>query len=143
MSNTLEENKAVVRDLFERSDREGKVPADLCTTDFVAHVPGYPAMSLEDFQQFQAPFVSAFSDWKNTVEDMVAEGDRVAFRFGRQATHAKEYMGIPGSGKKISWMTIGIARLVGGKVAEFWNSPDRLGMMQQIGVIPVLAQPAK
>ena len=131
-----EENKAIVRDLFERTDREGKMPAELCAPDFIAHVPGSPPMDLKTFEQFRAPFAAAFSDWKNTDEDMVAEGDRVAFRFGRQATHTGKFMGIPASGKQISWTTIGIARLAGNKITEFWNSPDRMGMMQQVGVIP-------
>ena len=131
-----EENKAIVRDFFERTDREGKMPAELCAPGFTAYIAGSPPMDLEAFQQFGAPFSAAFSDWRNTIEDMVAEGDRVAFRFGRRATHTAEFMGIPASGKQISWTTIGIARLAGGKIAEFWNSPDRMGMMQQVGVIP-------
>jgi hypothetical protein len=119
----LEENKAIVREFFERWDRDGKMPSDLCATGFKAHIPGQSPMDANAFQEFQAPFAAAFSDWKNTVEDMVGESDRVAFRFTRHANHTAVYMGVPGSGKQISWITIGIARLAGGKIVEFWNSP--------------------
>ena len=131
-----EENKAIVRDFFERADREGKIPAEPCAPGFIAHVPGSPLMDLQAFRKMVATYDASFSDTHNTAEDMVAEGDKVAFRFERQATHTAEFMGIPASGKQISWTTIGIARLAGGKIAEFWNSPDRMGMMQQVGVIP-------
>lgn len=135
----FEENKAIVRDFFERWDREGKMPLDLCAPSFTAHIPGQAPMDANAFRKFQEPFAAAFSDWKNTIYDMVAEGDKVAFRFGRQVTHTGEFMGIPASGNPISWITIGIARLADGKIAEFWNSPDRMGMMQQIGLIPTMA----
>jgi len=130
------ENKAIVRDFWERNDREGKLPTDMCAPGFTAHIPGQPPMDLEAFQKMVAQYGNSFSNYSNVFEDMVAEGDKVAFRFERQATHTGEFMGIPASGKQISWTTIGIARLAGGKIAEFWNSPDRMGFMQQIGVLP-------
>ena len=134
------ENKAIVRDFWERTDREGKMPADLCAPGFTAYIPGSPPMDLETFQKMVATYGTSFSDFGNTTEDIVAEGDKVAFRFERRATHTAEFMGIPASGKQISWTTIGIVRLASGKIAEFWNSPDRMGMMQQIGVLPALDQ---
>ncbi len=93
-------------------------------------------MNLQTFQQFQTRYFAAFPDSRITIEDMVAEGDRVAFRGVVKATHAAEFMGIPASGKQIAVPVIGIAQLTDGKVAEWWNSPDRLSWMQQIGAIP-------
>jgi hypothetical protein len=75
----LEENKAIVRGFFERWDREGKMPADLCAPGFKAYIPGQSPMDANSFQEFQHRSPLHLSDWKNTVEDMVAEGDRVAF----------------------------------------------------------------
>ena len=131
----IDENKTIVRDFFARNDREKKIPEEMCAPGFTAYLPGQPPMDLEAFKKVVASY-AAFSDYHNTVEDMVAEGDKVAFRFERQATHTGEFMGVPASGKQVSWMTIGIVRLANGKIVEFWNSPDRMGMLQQVGVLP-------
>ena len=136
MPNSLDENKAVVRRFFEESDRRNALADELLAPGFTAHTPGSPPMDLDAFKKMMATYDASFSDYGNTVNDMVAEGDKVAFCFGRRATHTGEFMGVPASGKQVSWMTIGIARLVDGKIAEFWNSPDRMGMMQHLGIIP-------
>ena len=80
-------------------------------------------------------YYAGFSGSRITIEDMVAEGDRVAFRGVVRATHTAEFMGTPASGKQIAVPVIGIAQLAEGKIAEWWNSPDRLSWMQQIGAI--------
>ena len=136
---SLENNKALVRNFFERANLEGRTPVELCTPGFTAHIGGIPAMDLQAFQQWQARYYAAFSDTRITIEDMVAEDDRVAWRGVTRATHTAEFMGTPASGKQIIVPVIGMARLAGGKVAEWWNSPDRLSWMQQIGAIPAQA----
>jgi predicted ester cyclase len=93
-------------------------------------------MDLQGFQQYQAAYYSGFSDTGIAIEDMVSEGDRVAFRGVVRATHKAEFMGIPASGKQVVVPVIGIALLAEGKIAEWWNSPDRLSWMQQIGALP-------
>ncbi len=132
----LEENKTLVRRFFERGNNEEKTPIDLCASGFTAHIGGYPAMDLQAFQQYQTTYFASFSDTSITVEDMVAEGDRVAFRGVVRTTHSAEFMGIPASGKQIAVSVFGIAKIVEGKIAEWWNSPDRLSWMQQIGAVP-------
>ena len=109
---------------------------ELCAPGFTAHIGASPSMDLKAFQQYQVTYFAGFSDSSITIEDMVAEGDRVAFRGVVRAVHAAEFMGIPASGKKIVVPVIGIARLADGKIVEWWNSPDRLSWMQQIGAIP-------
>jgi predicted ester cyclase len=132
-----EENKALVRRLFEDEDRlEGNAPAELFAPGFTAHIAGSPPMDLDSFEQFLKMWYNVFSDWSHNVEDLVAEGDRVAVRVTAQATHTGEFMGVPASGKRISVVSTGIARIAGGKIAEWWNSPDQLGLMQQLGLIP-------
>lgn len=138
----LEENKALVRSFFEKANRDERTPVELCAPGFTAHITGSPPMALEAFRQFQATFYAGFSDVSATIEDMVAEGDRVAFRGVVRATHTAEFMGIEASGKEVSGPFIGIARLAEGKVAEWWNSPDRMGLMQQIGAMPPPRQSA-
>jgi len=131
-----EENKVIVRSFLEKVNRHGKVPAEMCAPSFTVHVGGDPPMDLETFQQFTGMFYAAFSDWILTVEDMVAEGDRVAFRIMSRATHTVEFMGIPATGKQVSIPNIGFGRFDGGKIAEWWVSPDRIGLFRQLGTIP-------
>lgn len=130
------ENKALARRLFEEADRDQEAPAELLAPGFTAYIPGSPPMGLEDFRRFLAGFYAAFSEFSHSFEDLVAEDDRVAFRAVARATHTGEFMGIPPTGKEVSVRQIGIVRVEDGKVAELWNSPDQLGLMQQLGAIP-------
>ncbi len=81
-------------------------------------------------------FREAFPDSYFTVEDMVAEGDKVVTRKTFHGTHEGEFIGIPPSGRAVSMGLIDIVRISDGKVVEHWSMGDSLGMMQQLGVIP-------
>jgi steroid delta-isomerase-like uncharacterized protein len=133
---TLEDNKAIVRRFLEEGNREGKTPVELCAKDFTAHISGYPAMDLQSFQQYQVTYFASFSQSGIIIEDMIAEGNKVAFRGVVRAIHMREFMGTPSSGKQVVVSVIGFARLKEGKIEEWWNSPDRLSWMQQIGALP-------
>jgi len=91
---------------------------------------------IEGARQFAATFREAFPDLQNTLEDMVAEGDRVAMRFRGSGTHLgeTEAFGSP-TGKRMEITGITIKRLSDGKIVEAWTNFDALGMMQQLGVI--------
>lgn len=130
------ENKALVRDFLENGNREERTPVELCAPGFTAHIGASPAMDLQAFQKYQVTYFASFSDSRITIEDMIAEGDKVAFRGVVRTVHTAEFMGIPASGKHITVPVIGIAQLTEGKIVEWWNSPDRLSWMQQIGAIP-------
>lgn len=78
----------------------------------------------------------AYPDLHITVEDVIAEGDRVVARNTVSGTHQGEYMGIPPTGKSITYKEIFIARLVNGRIAETWGVVDVLSQMRQLGVIP-------
>ncbi|MHA1962695.1 MAG: ester cyclase [Candidatus Thorarchaeota archaeon] len=132
----LEEKKELVRIFFERGNSEEKTPVELCAPGFTAHIGGYPPMDLQAFQQYQAAYFASFSNTTITIKDMVAEGDRVAFRGVVRATHSAEFAGIPASGKEVEVTVIGFAQIAEGKIAKWWNFPDRLSWMQQIGAIP-------
>jgi steroid delta-isomerase-like uncharacterized protein len=131
-----EDNKKLVQGFFEKGNSEEGTPLDLCAPGFTAHIGGYPTMDLQDFQKYQEEYFASFSDTKMIVEDMVAEGDKVAFRGVVQATHSAEFKGIPASDNQVEVAVVGIARIAEGKIAEWWNYPDRLSWMQQIGAIP-------
>ena len=74
------------------------------------------------------------------LEDMIAEGDKVAVRFTLRGTHGGDLMGIPPTGKPVAVTGIDINRIADGKIAERWANFDALGLMQQLGVIPTPEQ---
>lgn len=135
-----EPNKEIIRRLLEEGLAHGNkaVAEELLANDFVDHNP-LPGLSpdRDGFIQSFALFRSAFPDFRYTIEDMVAEGDKVVVRFAAHGTHRGEMAGIPPTGKPVSVTGIDLFRLVSGKVAEFWLSWDQLGMMYQLGVIPL------
>jgi steroid delta-isomerase-like uncharacterized protein len=136
---SITENKKIIRHLLEEGLAQGKqaVAEELLARDFVDHnpLPGLPP-DREGFKQSFAVFRSAFPDFTYTIDDMVAEGDRVMVRFTARGTQRGEMVGIPPTGNQVSVTGIDLFRLAGGKVAEFWLSWDQLGLMQQLGVIP-------
>jgi predicted ester cyclase len=81
-------------------------------------------------------------DLRVTIEELVAEGDKVAVRRSYEGTHRGELLGIPPTGKQVRIGGISIFRLTEGKIAEHWEQLDRLALMQQLGVIPAPAAPA-
>ena len=135
MGISLEDNKAIVRLFFEKTMRERRTAVEMCASGFIAHIGGIPAMDLRAFVRYQEIYYASFSDSGIAIDDMIAEGDRVAFRGVVRAVHTAEFMGIPASWKKIVVPVIGFAQLAKGKVGEWWNSPDRLSWMQQIGAL--------
>ena len=142
MAEMAEANTALVRTFFETADREARIPEALCAPGFTAHIAGHPPMDLEAFQRFIGGFYAAFSGFTHDVEDLLVEDDKVAFRAVARATHTAAFMGIPASGTRIAVPTIGMARIAGGQVAEWWNSPDQLGLLQQLGALPAPSQEA-
>ena len=137
---SLQENKDIVQRVVDLVN-EGKLEQakDLFTSDFSNHDPGAPAVrDREALIQLFAVRRAAFPDARVTIEDLVAEGDRVAKRWTYRGTHTGEFMGIAGTGKEFSITAMTLYRISSGKVAELWWNYDSLGMMQQLGVIPPL-----
>ena len=81
-------------------------------------------------------YFAAFPDASATIEDMVAEGDKVAVRVTWRATHKGEFMGITPTGKQIEMTNTLIFRIADGKLVENWATIDELRLMRQLGVIP-------
>jgi steroid delta-isomerase-like uncharacterized protein len=144
---STEENKAVVRRAYEalNKGKEAVMAAmdELHAPDYVYHSPSpglWPDMDLAAMKQSMHAYFMATPDLHYTVEDMVAEGDKVVSRFTWRGTHLGEFMGIPPTGKVVTLTGIYITRVAGGKCVEDWCSADMLGMFQQLGVIPQMAQ---
>jgi steroid delta-isomerase-like uncharacterized protein len=136
---STEENKALVRRFVDEVQSRGNIDAldEICSPEFVNHSapPGVPS-NCEGVKQLTAMFRQAFPDSYFTVEDMMAEGDKVATRKTFHGSHQGEFMGIPPTGRRVSMRLIDIVRIAGGRVVEHWSMGDNLGMMQQLGVIP-------
>jgi steroid delta-isomerase-like uncharacterized protein len=88
-------------------------------------------------EQFLAPFNKAFPDLRRNIVDMVAEGDKVAVSINVTGTYKGEFQGIPATGKHVSFTAMDILTIIDGKITEEWATADMMGLMQQIGAIPV------
>ena len=136
---SAQDNKALVRRFVDEVQSGGNISLidEICSPEFVNHSapPGIPA-DREGIKIITAMFRRAFPDSYFTVEDMVAEGDKVATRKTFHGTHGGEFMGIPPSGRGVSMGLIDIVRISDGRVVDHWSMGDTLGMMQQLGVIP-------
>jgi len=133
---TAESNKAVVRRLFGEVLNPGDLgrAGELIGAGFVDRggAPGQ-APGPEGFEQANAMLRVAFPDLRLAVEEMVAEGDKVAVRFTARGTHRGEFMGVPATGKRVAWEVISIVRVADGKIAERWSRSDAPGLRQQLG----------
>ena len=137
---SAEDNKALVRRLYEEvfNQRNMALVDELCTPTHVFHNPPTTLHGREAFKQLLSGYLTAFPDARFTVEDEIAEGDRVASRYTFRGTHQGELMGIPPTGKQVTVTGIIMNRIVGGKVEEGWLNFDALGMLQQLDVIPTM-----
>ena len=137
---STEDNKALVRRLYAEVMGKGNMTeADaLLSTQYVEHVP-VPTPGREGLKQLVMMVLSAFPDIHPTVEDAVAEGDKVAVRIVARGTHQNAFMGIPPSGKAVEWREMHIYRVVGGKIVEHWGEIDQFGLLQQIGALPSMS----
>ena len=114
---------------------------ELYTPDYVYHGPGvFGDMDLAAMKQMIPAFYAAFPDQYTTLEDLIAEGDKVVSRYTFRGTHQGEFMGMPPTGKVVTYTGIAICRFAGSKVVEYRSSVDLLGLLQQLGVIPQMAQ---
>src|SRR3712207_5954852 len=140
---SLEATKELVRRLVEEDLTPGDpaVADEIIADDFVDHTnqPGLQH-GRESHKQVVALFHAAFPDVTWTIEDMVAEGDKVAARIPMRATHRGEFFGIPPTGRQVNISGTHILRIANGRIAEHWGNNDDLGLMQQLGIVAALEQ---
>lgn len=133
------ENANLVRNLLRDLDERGlRYALDRHTTpDLVVHLPGSLASEPLDRGQYEAAgegFLVAFPDLSHTVEDIVADGDRVWARLTDRGTHQGDFMGVAPTGREVQMGVIAVYRIRDGKVAEVWEEGDILGLFQQLGM---------
>ena len=141
-----EENKATSRRFYEELFNQGDLDAaeEIVTPDFVIHDPNIPEepRGPEGLKQFVSMYRNAFPDLNFTIEEQIAEGEKVATRWVAYGTHQGELMGLAPTGKRVTVRAFTLQRFSGGKIAEDWAHYDALGMMRQIGAIPEPGQEA-
>ena len=138
---SVEQNKAIIRRVWEEMTNQRKLDLvdELFADDYVVHVnvPGMEVIRGRDaFKQALPALYTAFPDLHETIEDMVAEGDKVVVRTSWTGTHQGEWMGVAPTGKKVAVTAIAINLFVNGKMADGWREDNLLGLMIQLGVIP-------
>jgi steroid delta-isomerase-like uncharacterized protein len=137
---SVEENKALLRRVFEEGWNAGNLDLfdETDSPEYVLHDPSVTedVRGVESAKQFASMYLRAFPDLRFTIEEQVAEGDKVVTRWTSSATHQGELMGIPATGNRTGVSGITISRISEGKLVEDWNNWDTLGLMRQLGVIP-------
>ena len=135
-------NKALVRRFVEEFWNEGNTSAadELMASDAEIHMPTGEVVDVDGLKGFAGSFRDSFPNWHSTFEDLIAEGDRVAERWTGRGTHRGELQGIPPTGKRVEAPGSVFYRIVDGKIVEFRGQLDMLGLMQQLGAIPLPQQ---
>jgi steroid delta-isomerase-like uncharacterized protein len=132
------DNKGVVREFFERLDRqEWDAAMTAFADDYRLHMAGNPQpMNAQEFAGFGQMFFAAIPDLTHTIDATIAEGDTVACRLTVAGTHRHELMGVPGTGRAVRVSSFNFYRFRDGKIAEQWINFDAMGLMQQLGAVP-------
>lgn len=123
---TVEENKALVRRQVNAiwNDHDLESLAEYVGGDL-----------LEESREHTEQFLTAFPDSQITIEDLIGEGDKVVARLFATATNTGPFAGNPPTGKKVEIRSIRIYRIAHGKIVETWAMQDRLGLMEQLGIV--------
>ena len=135
---SIEGAKETVRHMFMiANEKDPDAYVEALHEDFVNHsAPPGMADDREGYRQIYGMYVKAFPDFEITVEDVVAEGNKVMTRWTARGTHQGDLMGTPPSGKTVEMEGITFNRVIDGKVIEQRENADMMGLLQQIGAIP-------
>jgi len=132
-------NISIVRKFFEVGPSKGDLAAAdvLLHPEFSLHTPlPTPGPGIEAMNNVITTCRAAFHGLQVTVDDIMAEGDRVTARFTARGIHKGEFMGLHPTGKAITMTGIEIFRIKEGKIAELWGEANLMGLMQQLGILP-------
>ncbi len=135
------QNKLILRRFFEELFNQGNLAAadEIVSADYLNHnaVPG-ETPGRAGLTQFITDLHSAFRDLNFSIDDQIAEDDKVVTRWNATGIHQGEFAGVPATGKPVVITAINIHRVVDGQIQEGWLNWDALGLLQQLGVIPAL-----
>jgi steroid delta-isomerase-like uncharacterized protein len=116
-----------------------ELAGELISPQATFFVPGRsePLQGPDGYQQIIAMMRAGFPDIQWTLEELIIEGDRVAARFTMRGTHLGSFLGVPSSGKTIEVKAVNFYRFADGQIVEEHGQPDLLGLLQQIGALPL------
>ena len=136
---SVEQNEAVVHQVLALIDERNLDEAfELYALDYIYHGPGGQELRGRDsIRGLWEVFLVGLPDLHSTIEDMVSAGDKVVLRWRIEGTHTGEFLGVAPTNRKISLDVTEIFRIADGQLAEAWDQYDRLGLMQQLGTIPM------
>ena len=136
----MESNSAIVSRFIDQAINRGNIESanDFCHEDVVEQVP-FPGQGpgVEGIKDVIRGMRTAFPDMHWSIDEQVSEGDKVVTRFEWIGTHHGEFLGVPATGRPVKVWGVVIDRLEGGKIKETRLIMDSLGMMMQLGVVPV------
>ena len=135
---STESNKAIVQRFYEAfNGRKLPMLDEIVTPDFIDHNPG-PGQPTgrEGLKAALAGLQAAFPDMQIHIDGLLAEGDQVALRLTARGTNTGSLLGMPPSGRKVTFNAIEYYRLAAGRIVECWHVEDWLGVMQQLGALP-------
>lgn len=129
-------NKELLREVYAAIDRQDfDRLGELISEDAVLHFSGIPEPLGRDATfDLMREFYAAFPDYTHVIEEMIAEGNRVAVRLTFDATHLGEFEGIAPTGKRVSYAGMHIGTIKNGVIEEWWVLEDNLGLMTQLGM---------
>ena len=136
---SIEENKKIVQryqEIYNGNDLDALgdvVSEDLLTPKIM---PGIPT-GIEGAKAAHRIMLAGFPDYQTVIEDLFAEGDKVAARIIMSGTNTGSFMGIPATGKRVSFTGIYIARIADGKIVEHWGEEDSVSLLQQLGALSI------
>ncbi len=132
-----EENKAIYSRAWNELFNKGNpgIVDELFAPNYVLHDPHFPINGRDALKEFAISLHNGFSGIRFTIDDLVAEGNKVLKRFTLTCTHTGDFMGLPPSGKKLILTGLTLGRVVNGLIVEDWEGADWLGWQQQLGVI--------
>jgi len=135
MADQLEKNNAAVRRWNEVPNTGNTAIYDELAAASYAFRYGTSTSGIKELKAGSGPFREAFPDLQLTLDEMVAEGDKVSVRWTLRGTHKGPILGVAATGKRVTFTGMSLYRLTGGKIVEDWAVADYLGMLQQIGAV--------
>jgi len=133
-----EQNKTLARrwfeDLFSRGDLDAT--NEILSADFVDHLTHEDERGHEELKLYVSIYRTAFPDIQDTVEDIVAEGDKVVVRWTSRGTQQGEFMGVAPTGRHVTFTGMRLFRIAENKIAESWVNIDERGLQEQLGTAP-------
>ncbi len=140
---STEDNKALSRSFFDGLNRNDvAIVAELCTPDFVLHDPagpgGWHGNGINNREEYKDSLSGFFASLPGqfTIDDMIAEGDKVVTRWTYRSTHQGEWRNVSATGREVTFTATSTSRFVDGKSAETWQNVDNLGVLRQLGLYP-------